>query len=412
MQAEIRRSIISGEAAAPPSSPMAHRALLIATLTPGQTAIANLPSSPDIASTIAACRAFGADILQSGGMADVFGPEEIAAPLSVDCGDCNTALKMLLPLCASLGSEVKISGSPRLSKKDLSPFFSFLGAAHVETAYDGSLPAGVKGPFSAEEQIYPGKLGSQFLSGILLCAPLLGQDASIGLEGSVPGWQHAADTILLMKGCGIDFYSDQGEFISLPGGQAYSPPDEIKVPSSPYLSSFLLLAGALSGKATVEGSCDWQPHSGLFSTFGAGVFIGEGGISVSTSSLSPAEIDAPAAGMLLPHALVLASVANGKTKIGNLHSLPRRHLLRAQKLCRELGRMGAQISREGDSFAITGGKLSGAKINPGNDAAVAMACAAAAVCASGPTTIIDSECVSGAYPDFFRDLSSLGAIVR
>ena len=116
--------------------------------------------------------------------------------------------------------------------------------------------------------------------------------------------------------------------------------------------------------------------------------------------------------MFLPHALVLASVASGKTKISNLHSLPRRHRLRAQKICRELGKMGAKIEREGDSFAITGGKLAGAKIEPGKDAVVAMACSAAAVCASGPTLINDSECVSRAYPGFFRDLVSLGAIVR
>ena len=412
MQAEIRRSIISGKAASPPSAPMAHRALVISTLTPGQTAIANLPSSPDIASTIIACRAFGADILQDGGMADVFGPEEIMAPLSVDCSDCNSSLKLLLPLSASFGSEVKISGSSRLSGKGLSPFFGFLDAAKAETAYSGSLPASVKGPFSAEEQIYPGKLGSQFLSGILLCAPLLGQVTSLGLEGGVPGWQHASDTISLMKGCGIEFYSDTSDFISLPGRQAYSPLDEIKIPASPYLSSFLLLTGAISGKATMAGNCDWQPISKIFSTFGAGVNIGDGEISVSTGSLFPSEIDAPAAGMMLPHAIVLASVASGKTKIGNLHSLPRRHLLRAQKLCRELGKMGAKIEREGDSFAITGGKLIGAKIDPGKDHAVAMACSAAAVCAQGATIINDSECVSSAYPNFFRDLLSLGAIVR
>jgi len=391
---------------------MAHRALLLSTLTPGQTVVSNLPSLPGTASTIAACRAFGADIAQSGGVADVFGPEELAAPLSFDCGGCNSTLKLFLPFAASFDSEVKISGSPRMSAKDLSPFFGFLDAAGAETAYQGALPAIVKGPFSAQEQIYPGQLGSQFLSGILLCAPLLGQVASIGLDGSVPGRHYVLDTISLMKEYGIEFYSDKDELISLPGGQAYSPPSEIKVPASPYLSSFLLLAGALSGKATLTGSCDWQAHCNVFREFGAGVTIRKHEISVSAGSLSPMELDAPGTGMYLPHALVLASAASGKTKIGNLHSLPHRHLVRAQKLCQELGKMGAKIEREGDSFAITGGKLVGAKIDPGRDAAVAMACAAAAVCAQGPTVINDSECVSPSYPNFFRDLVSLGAIVR
>ena len=412
MQAEIRRSIISGSADAPPSAPFAHRALLLATLTPGQTAVGNLPALPEISSTVAACRAFGADIMQADGSVDIFGTERLSAPAAVDCGDSNTALKLMLPLCASFGSEVKISGSPRLSKKDLSPFFGFLEAAGAAAAYGGSLPASVKGPFSSEEQLYPGQLGSQFLSGILLCAPLLMQDTSIGLEGAVPGWQHAKDTVSMMKEYGIRFYSDKDDFLSLPGGQAYSPPGEITVPASPYLSSLLLLAGALSGKATMHGSCDWQSHGGIFHAFGAGVAIRKREISVSIGSLSPAEINAAEAGMMLPHAIVLASAAQGKTKIAGLHSLPRRHLQRAQKLCRELGKMGAKIAREGDSFEITGGKLVGAKIEPEGDPVVAMACAAAAVCAQGPTTISGSECISRAYPDFLRDLVSLGAIVR
>jgi 3-phosphoshikimate 1-carboxyvinyltransferase len=391
---------------------MAHRALVLSSLTPGQTAVSGLPALPEISSTISACRAFGADIVHGEGIADVFGPDGPAAPSEVDCGDSNTCLKLLLPLAASFGSEVRVSGSLLLSQKDLSPFFAFLEAAGAEAAYGGSLPAAVKGPFSMEEQVYLGQLGPQFLSGILLCAPLLPLGASMGLEGALPGWHYVKDTMSLMKEYGIRFYSDKDGFISLPGGQAYSPPAEIRVPSSPYLSSFLLLAGALSGKATVHGSCDWQSHCEVFRAFGAGVSIRKHEASVSTGTLLPAEIDAPGAGMFLPHALVLASAAGGKTRISNLHSLPRRHLLRAKKLCHALGMMGARIEHEADSLGITGGKLAGAKIDPEGDPALAMACAAAAVCASGPTLIEGGECVSRAYPGFFRDLVSIGAIVR
>ena len=160
----------------------------------------------------------------------------------------------------------------------------------------------------------------------------------------------------------------------------------------------------------MQGSCDWQAHCGIFRAFGAGVTIRERKISVSTGSLSALELDAAEAGMYLPHALVLASVANGKSKIGNLHSLPRRHLTRASKLAGELGKMGAKIEREGDSFSITGGKLVGARIDHSKDPAVAMACAAAG--ARGTTVLDGVDCVERAYPGFFSDLAALGASVR
>jgi len=343
---------------------------------------------------------------------DVFGPEGLAQPSEVGCADSNTTLKFMLPLCASLGSEMNITASSRLSGADLSPFLDFLTEAGAQASQSVSFPARVKGPISLEEKLYLGGLGSQFLSGLLLCAPLLPGGSSIGIEGGVPGWQYVRETMIMMKEYGIEFYSDTHDFLSLPGGQVYLPPENIRVPASSYLSSFLLLAGALSGKATLKGSCDWQSHDHIFRAFGAGVTIRKHEISVSAGSLSGIELEAEEAGLLLPHAIVLACASSGETSISGLASVPRRLQARVSKLCRELGRMGAKITEEKGGLSITGGKLAGAKVTPDGDAAVAMAVAAAAVCASGPTAIDGAECVERTYPNFFRDLVSLGAIVR
>jgi 3-phosphoshikimate 1-carboxyvinyltransferase len=410
MQKEIRRSIISGSVQAPQSAPMAHRALMLATLSPGQTAVSGLPASKGIDATISACRAFGADIMRSEGDADVFGPEEIIAPDILDCNGSNTTVKLMLPLCASLDSEVKISVSGSISKIDLSPFLDFLKASGASVFSSVSYPARVQGPISLEESLYSGGLGSQFLSGILLCAPLLSQEASIGLDGSLAGYSHVSGTIALMKGCGINFYADSQDFISLPGSQAYSPPEEINIPASPYLSSFLLLAGAVSGRATVVGDCDWQGKSWVFGEFGAGVSIGKREITVSTHELAGTNLMAPDVGDLLPHAMVLASVSSGETQISHLNAISRRHQERARKLSRELVKLGAKIREENDRLIITGGNLIGTKIDPGNDAAVAMACAAAG--AHGTTVLDGVDCVERAYPSFFSDLASLGASVE
>lgn len=412
MQAEIRRSIISGSAQAPPSAPLAHRALLLAALSPGQTQISNLPPLPAVQATISACRALGADIVESGSIADVMAQEPLAAPPELHCAESNTTLKLMLPLCASLGTEVNVSTSGKLSEADLSPFLDFLKEAGAQASQSVSFPARVKGPISLGERLYSAGLGSQFLSGLLLCAPLLPEGASIGMEGRMLGWQYVKEAMIMMKEYGIEFYSDGPDFISLPGGQPYLPPENITVPASPYLSSFLLIAGALCGKATLKGSCDWQAHGGLFSSFGAGVSIKKHEISVSAGSLSGMELEAADAGLLLPHAIVLACASEGESRIEGVASLPRRAQSRASKLCRELGKMGAKISEEKGGISITGSKLSGAAVAPDGDPAVAMAVAAAAVFAQGKTTIDGAECIERTYPGFFRDLSTLGAIVR
>jgi 3-phosphoshikimate 1-carboxyvinyltransferase len=72
--------------------------------------------------------------------------------------------------------------------------------------------------------------------------------------------------------------------------------------------------------------------------------------------------------------------------------------------------MGADIAVEGDSLIIMGPcGLHGAIIDPHNDHRIAMACAVAALGAKGDSTIMNAECVSKSYPNFFRDLSLLGA---
>jgi 3-phosphoshikimate 1-carboxyvinyltransferase len=307
---------------------------------------------------------------------------------------------------------VKVSVSGRLSSADLSPFLEFLKSAGAQADYSVSFPARLHGPISLQERIYSGGLGSQFLSGILLVSPLVENGASIGVAGSLAGISHVKETIILMKECGIRFHSDSLPFLSLTGRQGYSPPSEIIVHSSPYLSAFPLLAGALCGKATLKGSCDWQSHCEVFREFGAAVSMHRHEISVSASSLAGAQLEASELGEYLLHAMVLASASDGQTTISNLHSLPLRHQSRARKLARELGRMGARINEEKGGFTINGGKLIGAKVEPDGDASVAMACACAAVCASGTTTIMGAECVEKSYPGFFLGLESLGATVR
>ncbi|MCK4243711.1 3-phosphoshikimate 1-carboxyvinyltransferase, partial [Candidatus Bathyarchaeota archaeon] len=49
-----------------------------------------------------------------------------------------------------------------------------------------------------------------------------------------------------------------------------------------------------------------------------------------------------------------------------------------------------------------------------NDHRIAMACTVAALAAKGKTKILQANCVNKSYPDFFRDLQSMGAniIVR
>jgi 3-phosphoshikimate 1-carboxyvinyltransferase len=61
---------------------------------------------------------------------------------------------------------------------------------------------------------------------------------------------------------------------------------------------------------------------------------------------------------------------------------------------------------------IHGGSPKGAIIYPHNDHRIAMAFGILGLAAEGETTILDAECVSKSYPNFWGDLEFLGTQIE
>jgi 3-phosphoshikimate 1-carboxyvinyltransferase len=107
---------------------------------------------------------------------------------------------------------------------------------------------------------------------------------------------------------------------------------------------------------------------------------------------------------------VLASFANGTSRISGAQRLRLKESDRLSSLYVELRKMGVKIEMETDSLTVTGPcALHGAVIDPHNDHRIAMACAVAALGAQGETTIRNAQCVRKSYPQFFIHLKQLGA---
>jgi 3-phosphoshikimate 1-carboxyvinyltransferase len=115
---------------------------------------------------------------------------------------------------------------------------------------------------------------------------------------------------------------------------------------------------------------------------------------------------------LVPVCAVLACYAKDTSKIYDAHRLRYKESDRLLSLYLELKKMGAQITMSEGSLTVKGPcALHGTVIDPHNDHRIAMACAVAALGATGETRIQDAECVRKSYPKFFDDLRLLGADV-
>jgi 3-phosphoshikimate 1-carboxyvinyltransferase len=71
-----------------------------------------------------------------------------------------------------------------------------------------------------------------------------------------------------------------------------------------------------------------------------------------------------------------------------------------------------EIELQDDLMLIKGGNgLKGATVHSHHDHRIAMACAVAALKATGETVISEAQAINKSYPDFYEHIQQLGAIV-
>jgi len=377
--------------------------------------ISHIPFSEGVKSTIRACASIGADIAidEEQGVADIFGMHRGFSGAAVDCWQSNSTFKMFLPLLPALGGKSRINGSGTLAKKPLEAYMVYLerlGARVSSVA--GTLPIELEGPLTEQEIVCFPALGTQFFSGLLFSSAVREEQITIGLDGEFDNPQYADMSVDLLSEFGVSIHRSEGDFL-FDGNHGFSPAN-FEAPASSYLSSFMLLAGAAAGKVILAGlgSEDSQALAGLFRSFDASATASGETLTISAGFPHKGEFDAWELGIYLPHALVLASLSQGECRFNSIGSLGKQQDRRLKLMVRELSKMGLKSEERDGALTVSGGKLTAATIRPEGDAAVAMACSIAGLCASGQTQVTEAECVEKAYPGFFADLERLGAIVH
>jgi 3-phosphoshikimate 1-carboxyvinyltransferase len=85
---------------------------------------------------------------------------------------------------------------------------------------------------------------------------------------------------------------------------------------------------------------------------------------------------------------------------------------RALTLREEFGKMGVSIELQDDLMVIKGGNgVKGANVHSHHDHRIAMACAVAALKATGETVIGEAQAINKSYPDFYEHIQALGAVL-
>ena len=404
---------LHGSVHAPPSKSHTHRAYMLAALAEGTSRVQSPLFGEDTNATLDAVQALGAEVEVSGDTVTIRGGNLHAADAVIDCKNSGSSIRMLAGIAAGLAGKTAFTGDDSLCKRPMLPLLSALEALGAEVeANNGCAPFSITGPAAGEEVAIQGDISSQFISALLLGAPLSPSGRTIRLTTELASRPYVNMTISAMKKHGVEVLETADGFV-VPAGQHYTPADGIV--SGDYSSAaFILAAGALTGKVTVTGLEEHDPQGDkavldILARFGAKVSRTGDAVTVECGKLSGIEVDLSDAPDLFPIIAVVGCMAEGTTRLFGAAHLAFKESNRLQTTAAFLSAMGADITATEDGCIIRGGRpLHGAEIETKGDHRIAMAGAVAALTAEGDTIIDDISCADVSYPAFVSDLRKLG----
>ena len=179
MNIEIKPARAAGVFTAPPSKSMAHRLLICAAVSKGESLITNIAPSRDILATLGCLESMGvsaaADFEKKRVLITGAG-KSIRARSVLNCNESGSTLRFFIPLCLINGGGT-LTGSEYLLSRPLSEYESLEGVSLIKSGGKIELSGVLKpGVFTLR-----GDISSQFISGLLFALPLLSGDSEIRL---------------------------------------------------------------------------------------------------------------------------------------------------------------------------------------------------------------------------------------
>lgn len=414
---------VRGEVTLPGSKSLSNRILLLAALAKGETRISNLLDSDDVSHMLNALQKLGVSYTLSDdrtqctvqGLGQRF---SVSEPVELFLGNAGTAVRPLTAaLCLSEG-EFTITGEPRMYERPIGDLIDALAPLGTDVTYlkdAGFPPLKIQGKALAGGEVsIRGNISSQYLTALLMVAPLLSSTLTIRVDGELVSKPYIDITLDTMQKFGVVVTNDNYQTFVIEGGQTYTAPGDIMVEGDASSASYFLAAAAIgggpvrvhgTGNASVQGDAAFAK---VLEQMGAKVTYSDYWIEVEgTGQLNGVDVDLnhiPDAAMTIATA---ALFAKGETAIRNIYNWRVKETDRLAAMATELRKVGAEVE-EGEDYIriVPPAALTSAAIDTYNDHRMAM-CFSLASFGAAEITINDPKCTSKTFPTYFDEFAKL-----
>ncbi|EAB3489883.1 3-phosphoshikimate 1-carboxyvinyltransferase [Salmonella enterica subsp. enterica serovar Bovismorbificans] len=412
---------VDGAINLPGSKSVSNRALLLAALACGKTVLTNLLDSDDVRHMLNALSALGINYTLSADRTrcDITGnggPLRASGALELFLGNAGTAMR---PLAAALclgQNEIVLTGEPRMKERPIGHLVDSLrqGGANIDyQEQENYPPLRLRGGFIGGDIEVDGSVSSQFLTALLMTAPLAPKDTIIRVKGELVSKPYIDITLNLMKTFGVEITNHHYQQFVVKGGQQYHSPGRYLVEGDASSASYFLAAGAIKGgtvKVTGIGRKSMQGDirfADVLEKMGATITWGDDFIACTRGELHAIDMDMnhiPDAAMTIA---TTALFAKGTTTLRNIYNWRVKETDRLFAMATELRKVGAEVEEGHDYIRITPpAKLHHADIGTYNDHRMAM-CFSLVALSDTPVTILDPKCTAKTFPDYFEQLARM-----
>lgn len=406
----LEKSFLQGEITAPASKSHSHRLLLLSLISGAPITINGSLNGDDITATLNFLKALGVRVGSGAGATTLIPPKAFPDSIVVDIGESGSTLRFALPLCAFLGVSAKFYGKGRLAKRPLNGIKECLKKVGVEVK-SGEFPVTVSGvPTSGELELDISE-SSQYLTGVLFALALNG--GSVKVKGGTGSMGYVDMTINVLRECGVDV-TVEGDTCFVK--KAVEVKREFSVEGDWSGACFFVVAGLINGDVAIKGLKypSAQPDSAIVELMrSAGGNLEWNGevLRAKKSTLKNISFNADGCPDIVPSMAIALATAYGVSNINGVGRLRLKESDRVSSVTDMLSSFGIDVTSEGETVNINGGRLTGGNIKTYGDHRIAMSGAIGGLVADGKTTIDNAECVAKSYPDFWKDYIKLGGKV-
>ena len=420
MNCKVEKSKIKGEINCPSNKSYTHRGIFLASLAGNNSKVENVLLSADTKATIEACKKFGAVIEVND--SDIIVKKSIKIGINVpeiNTENSGTTMRIAIGIASLFSEEIILTGDTSLQKRPMQPLLDALSSIGAKcSSTNGNPPIKIKGSIIGGDIRIPGNLSSQFISSLLISAPLTKNGINLTIEGDLVSKPYLDATIATMRKFGVSVktlipYKKYNITPQIYKNTTFSVPIDFSS------LALLLSCTVLNGEdVVIKGSMGNLPQGDeafidFLEQLGVSVTINDNEIKIkSPEKLKGGKFDLRNSPDLLPPLAILSLISSKPIEIVNVKHARLKETDRIAILARELPKIGIKVYEKEDGLILeSSDSLMGAKLDSENDHRLFMAFCIAGTYI-GNCIVTDSKSVEVSYPNFIEEMNRLGAKIE